>query len=115
MVWKYLLVIALFGTAVFVGDCNAACFYQNAKGSVNGNSKGCFFNGVMHAFGSSWRTWNCLNCDCLPNGFIGCCTIGGDYTYNKEECVALYDTYNCLLKVVRRDNPDVICKPTLLG
>ncbi|XP_077113264.1 beta-microseminoprotein-like [Ranitomeya variabilis] len=110
---KSYLVIAWFGAGIFMGVCNAACFFQ---GSVDGDAGGCSHEGELHNYGSSWTSKECLNCNCHYDGAMTCCSnFGRPVNYNKVKCEAIFDKEACVYTVVRKDNPQKTCKHAMVG
>ncbi|XP_056386387.1 beta-microseminoprotein-like [Hyla sarda] len=107
---KYLLVTALLGVGIFVGVCNAACFF------IAPNPDGCVYEGNTHASGTSWRTDECYDCTCNDNGSIRCCQVGGrPGNYNTEKCIALFNEETCQYTVVRKNNHKKTCAHDMVG
>ncbi|XP_069836604.1 beta-microseminoprotein-like [Dendropsophus ebraccatus] len=111
---KYLLVIALFGTGIFVDVCNAACFFTEPR--KPGEPEGCDYDGEIHAYGSSWRPRECLSCNCYDDGSLTCCDVGASHVYyDEKECVAVFDKETCQYSVFRKDNPNEGCDFSAVG
>ncbi|XP_069835236.1 beta-microseminoprotein-like [Dendropsophus ebraccatus] len=111
---KSLLVIAFLGAGIFVSACNAACLFTGPRG--HGDPGGCVVDGVTHAYGSSWRTAECLDCDCYADGSTRCCdNVGRPVNYNQEKCMVIFDKEACVSTVVRKNDPSKICKHGRVG
>ncbi|XP_069836605.1 beta-microseminoprotein-like [Dendropsophus ebraccatus] len=83
---------------------------------LDGDPGGCEFKGELHAYRTTWRTDDCLKCTCYSNGSMRCCTIGGrPVSYDKEQCVVIFDKETCMHNVVRKDNPNETCEHAAVG
>ncbi|XP_073541779.1 beta-microseminoprotein-like [Phyllobates terribilis] len=105
---KHLFVI-VFGAAICLTVCNAACFM--AESEFQGKPvNGCFFQGEVHAFSSDWVTKDCLQCQCLSDGMLSCCSkIGLPIFIEGDECEVLDDMETCTMKIVYKNDHSKEC------
>ncbi|XP_066454873.1 beta-microseminoprotein-like [Eleutherodactylus coqui] len=110
---KYLWVIALFGAGIFVGICNAACFQSAPKEHEDGDPEGCMYDGVVHEYGSKWRTKECLDCHCSAGGSMTCCQAHGTpKNYDEKNCIKVWDQEACMYYVLRKN---ATCEHAMVG
>ncbi|XP_073441937.1 prostate-associated microseminoprotein [Dendrobates tinctorius] len=105
---KHLFVI-VFGAAICLTVCNAACFM--AEPEFQGKPvNGCFFQGEFHALSSDWVTKDCLKCYCHPDGMLTCCNMLGLVIDLKGSgCEVLEDKETCTIKIVDKDDHSKEC------
>ncbi|XP_073537525.1 beta-microseminoprotein-like [Phyllobates terribilis] len=105
---KHLFVI-VFGAAICLTVCNAACFMAEPK--FQGKPvNGCFFQDEFHELSSDWVTKDCLRCHCLSDGRLGCCTmIGLPTDIEGGECEVLNDKETCTMKIVYKNDHSKEC------
>ncbi|NXT89862.1 MSMB protein, partial [Anhinga rufa] len=66
-------------------------------------------DGVLHAFGSRWRTEDCYDCSCNTDGINCCAGFGTPIGFNEEKCEKIFNKKTCTYKVVEKEDPSKEC------
>ncbi|XP_016045202.1 beta-microseminoprotein [Erinaceus europaeus] len=111
MVTMNVLLGRLLVLATLIVLCNSSCYLILKKSNESPNE--CTDDeGNSHQLNSSWKTKNCMQCDCGKTE-ISCCSIAAiPMGYNEQKCEAILDDKTCKYKVVERKNPKKTCKFT---
>ncbi|XP_036121617.1 beta-microseminoprotein [Molossus molossus] len=96
--------------ATFVTLCNAQCMFIPRTYVPGDLSNECTdANGVKHALKSTWKTEDCKECSCGPDGVHCCSTVAVPKDYDISKCKKIFDKDNCKFIVVEQENPDRHC------
>ncbi|XP_072280227.1 beta-microseminoprotein-like [Pyxicephalus adspersus] len=106
-------VVALILVSGFlIMSCNAICNeYQPRRLRSGEKPTGCMDEDIMRELNSAWSTEDCMQCKCLPDGSINCCTKVNKPVLADPECEAILNKTTCDYIVKRKDNSN---KPCLL-
>ncbi|NXU55836.1 MSMB protein, partial [Turnix velox] len=65
--------------------------------------------GVVHEFGSKWKSGDCMNCSCDRSGIECCSSVAKPSIYDEEKCEELFNKETCTYKVVEKDDHSKEC------
>ncbi|XP_053927540.1 beta-microseminoprotein-like [Cuculus canorus] len=87
--------------------CDAHCYLRPAS------KYGCLSNGNLYVFGAVWKNEDCYQCRCKTTAMICCSLVFIPKNYDRVNCVGLFHKKSCTIRVVKKTNPDIICKSTM--
>ncbi|XP_036592367.1 beta-microseminoprotein-like [Trichosurus vulpecula] len=104
----------LLALAIFVTFCDAQCTFTPLEISGGYAPRGCRDSkGVMHDFDTQWEI-DCVYCLCESRVGLSCCNmVRRPTTYDKKNCMEVFDKDYCLYIPVLRASPSVPCEVSL--
>nr|XP_015202065.1 PREDICTED: beta-microseminoprotein-like [Lepisosteus oculatus] len=106
---KYLLHVA-FGILSAALLCNGYCTFEPLIiEDIYNLPTGCNdTNGVLHEFGSEWKTADCFKCSCTEYG-IDCCSIILTPVKTPPKCEMIVNKKDCTWKLVLKNDHSKEC------
>ncbi|KAM5142327.1 beta-microseminoprotein-like [Mantella aurantiaca] len=90
--------------------CNATCSGSGPRRLSRGQKlTGCMDGDIMREFNSKWFIKDCMECSCLPDGSIDCCTEIIKPVPSDPECEAVLNQTTCNYVIKRKDNSAKPC------